>query len=182
MSICNRRNRRGISGFTLLELVVVACVVSVLAVVLLNRMQFYQRMAERTAMEQTAGAIRSALNLRVASLVARDRADRLSDLPKQNPMDWLAQKPANYAGEYFGDKAKDSVVSGQWYFDLKDRNLVYLVHNHDGFFRKNAAPVPIRFRTKLVYAAENFPGEGGQAAGKPIEGVVLEQIDPHVWN
>jgi type II secretory pathway pseudopilin PulG len=182
MSIRNRMNRRAFSGFSLLELVVVVCVVSLLAVVLLNRLQAYQRMAEKTAMEQTAGAVRSALNLRVASLIAKDRMDRMAELTRQNPMDWLAQKPANYAGEYFGDKAKESVVPGQWYFDLKDRNLVYLVRNRDGFFRKSAAPVPIRFRVKQVYAAENFPGASGQIAGKPVEGVVLEQIDPYVWN
>jgi general secretion pathway protein G len=182
MLIRDRMNRRRFAGFTLLELVIVACVVSILAVVLLNRTQFYQRAAEKTAMEQTAGAIRSALNLRVAALVAKDRTDLLPELLNQNPMDWLAQKPANYAGEYFGERAEGNVVSGQWYFDLKDRNLVYLIHNHNGFFGKNAAPTPIRFQTKLVHAAENFPGEGGQVAGKPVEGVVLEQIDPHVWN
>jgi general secretion pathway protein G len=145
-------------------------------------MQFYQRMAEKTAMEQTVGAIQSALNLRVASLIAKERLDRLPDLVQQNPMDWLAQKPVNYSGEYFGNNAADSVVSGQWYFDLKDRNLVYLVHNHDGFFRKNVASQPIRFRTRLIVEAEKFPGASGQVAGKPVEGVVLEQIDPHVWN
>jgi general secretion pathway protein G len=182
MSVRNRLNKRPFLGFTLLELVIVACVVSILAVVLLNRMQFYQRAAEKAAMEQTTGAIRSALNLQVAALVAKDRTDFLPELLKENPMDWLAQKPANYAGEYFGDKAEGNVVSGQWYFDLKDRNLVYLMHNRNGFFGKNAAPTPIRFRTQLMHAAENFPGEGGQVAGKPVEGVVLEQIDPHVWN
>jgi prepilin-type N-terminal cleavage/methylation domain-containing protein len=169
-------------GFTLLELIVVICVISVLGVALLNRVQFYQRMAEKTAMEQTAQAIRSALGLRVVSLIAKNRIDKLPELAKQNPMNWLAQRPANYAGEYFGGKAKESVVAGQWYFDLKDRNLVYLVHNHSDFFVKSAVPVPIRFRTKLVYAAENFPGESGQVTGKPVEGVVLEQIDPYVWN
>jgi general secretion pathway protein G len=182
MAMRNRRNRRLFSGFTLLELVVVICVVSVLGVVLLNRLQFYQRAAEKTAMEQTAGAIRSALNLRVASLIAKDRMDLLVELVKQNPMDWLAQKPANYAGEYFGDRAKDDVSAGQWYFDLKDRNLVYVVRNRTGLSSKNATGIPIRFRTKLVNAAENFPGASGQIAGKPVEGVVLEQIDPYVWN
>jgi len=176
------QGRRRTVGFTLLELVVVACVISILAVVLLNRLQSYQVLAEKTAMEQTVGTIRSALNLRVAALIATNRMDALPELAAQNPMDWLAQTPANYAGAYFGDKARGSVVSGQWYFDLKDRNLVYLVHNHGGFFREDAAPAPIRFRTRLVFAAKNFPGASGQVAGKPVEGVVFEQIDPHVWN
>jgi general secretion pathway protein G len=130
-------------------------------------------------MEQTAGAIRSALNLRVASLVAKDRTDLLVELVKQNPVDWLAQKPANYAGEYFGDRAKDDVLPGQWYFDLKERNLVYIVRNLSS---KKATGISIRFQTKLVEAVENFPGASGQVAGKPVEGVVLEQIDPHDWN
>jgi general secretion pathway protein G len=172
---------RAIAGFTLLELIVVACIAAVLGGVLLNRMQFYQRVAEKTAMEQTAGIVRSALNLRVASLIAKNRFEQIHDLVNENPMNWLAQKPANYAGEYFGDRAMESVVSGQWYFDLKDRNLVYLVHNRREFVGKNLTSARIRFRTKLIFD-ENFPGARGQVAGKPIEGVVLEQIDPHVWN
>lgn len=172
---------RSVAGFTLLELVVVACIVSVLAGVLLNRIGRYQRMAEKVAMEQTAGIIQSALNLRVASLIAKNQFEKIDNLVDQNPMSWLAQKPANYVGEYFGDRALESVVSGQWYFDLKDRNLVYLVHNHPKFTGGNAAPMRIRFRTRLVFE-ENFPGAGGQVTGKPVEGVVFEQIDPYVWD
>lgn len=181
MRSSTRIRTRSVAGFTLLEFVVVACVVAVLAGILLNRMQFYQRMAEKAAMEQTAGIVRSALNLRVASLIAKNRVEEIHDLVDQNPMSWLAQKPANYAGEYFGDRAMESVVSGQWYFDLKDRNLVYLVHNHRNVVGGNLTSARIRFRTRLVFE-ENFPGARGQVAGKPVEGVVLEQIDPHVWN
>jgi len=181
MRLSNRNRARSLAGFTLLELVVVACIAAILGGILLNRMQFYQRMAEKAAMEQTVGIVRSALNLRVASLIAKNQFTKIHDLVDENPMNWLAQKPANYAGEYFGDRALESVVSGQWYFDLKDRKLVYLVHNHKKFVGKKPTSARIRFRTRLVFE-ENFPGARGQVAGRPVEGVVLEQIDPHVWN
>ncbi|MGH8743276.1 MAG: type II secretion system protein, partial [Burkholderiales bacterium] len=49
-------------GFTLIELIVVVTIISFLAAILLNRIPLYQEAAEKTAMEQTVGVIRSALH------------------------------------------------------------------------------------------------------------------------
>ncbi|CAL62100.1 Conserved hypothetical protein [Herminiimonas arsenicoxydans] len=166
-------------GFTLLELMVVACVVAVLATVLLNRVRFYQKAAEKTAVEQTVGVLQSALQLRVASLILSNRLGEAADLAQQNPMLWLAQKPNNYAGEYF-DQLPEGDVSGRWYFDLKERTLVYFVHN--AAKDEEGALPQLRFKTNLLLAASSFPVAERPVSGKAIEGVVLEQIVPYVWD
>jgi len=47
-------------------------------------------------------------------------------------MSWLQKKPRNYAGEFFGP-TQQSAESGNWIFDLKTRDLVYLVRNAGHF-------------------------------------------------
>ncbi|WP_076591659.1 type II secretion system protein [Herminiimonas arsenitoxidans] len=176
-----QKNKGGQSGFTLLELMVVACIIAVLGAVLLNRVLFYQRMAEKTATEQTVGILQSALQLRFTSLIASNRLGEVEGLVKQNPMQWLAQKPANYAGEYF-DQVPDGDVSGQWYFDLKERSLVYFVHNRAASKSADAVLPQLRFKTSLVLAVENYPVAERSVSGKIVEGVVLEQIIPYAWD
>ncbi len=164
-------------GFTLLELVVVACIVGVLATLLYNRLQYYQRMAEKASVEQTVGALQSALNLRFASLITQNRIDTAPNLVDQNPVAWLVQKPGNYAGEFFG--TAEDVKTGQWYFDLKDRALVYLVRNRGNAGGRDTPQ--LRFKARLVEGSEDFPGKNGSIAGK-TEGVVFEQIVPYEWD
>jgi prepilin-type N-terminal cleavage/methylation domain-containing protein len=167
-------NRR--AGFTLLELMATACIISVLAVILLDRVQFYQKMAEKTAMEQTAGILRSALHLQFAELITKDKVADAQYLIGQNPMNWLTEKPGNYAGEFFGDEPGD-VTSGEWYFDLQNRDLIYLVHNR----KKDESHVRITFRTKLVLDTKELSGADRADGRKVVAGVVLEQIVPYVW-
>lgn len=169
------------AGFTLLELLIVACVISIMAAILLNRVQFYQRMAEKAAVEQTVSVLQSVLQLRFASLIASNRLGEVDGLVEQNPMEWLAQKPVNYAGEYF-DQIPDEDISGKWYFDLKTRALVYFVHNHAALNNENEVLPQLRFKANLVLAVKNFPVAERPISGKVVEGVVLEQIVPYAWN
>ncbi len=55
------------TGFSLFELIVVVCIVAVVAGILLNRLHLYEEAAEKAAMQQTAAAIKSALQMRVAA-------------------------------------------------------------------------------------------------------------------
>jgi general secretion pathway protein G len=128
--------------------------------------------------EQTVGILQSSLQLRFASLIASNRLGQIDELVQQNPMSWLAQKPENYVGEYF-DQAPEGNVSGKWYFDLKERNLVYFVHN---VAEAQASLPQLCFKTKVVLAVEDFPAAERPVSGKVVEGVVLEQIVPYAWN
>ena len=65
---------RGISpparGFTLLELVVVICLVAILFTVAANRLWGLQVLAEQAAMDTVVGNLRSALGMKVAELMS----------------------------------------------------------------------------------------------------------------
>jgi len=70
----------GLAGFTLFELIVVICIVSILAGILLNRLEVYKEAAEKAAMQQTAAAIKSALQMRVASYMITGRDKEIENL------------------------------------------------------------------------------------------------------
>ncbi len=169
--------RKGIAGagFSLLELLVVVSIIGILAGVLLNRALFYQELAEKTAMEETVGAIRGALHLRMAALITRNRMDEIPRLAKQNPMDWLAEKPRGYAGEYFDPKIGE-IPKGSWYYDLKDGSLVYLVNSGRHFASTPGGRKWIRFRATVMHEAL-LPGDGE----REFSGVVFKETEAYRW-
>ena len=91
------------AGFTLFELIVVVCIVAVMAGILLNRLRLYEEAAEKAAMQQTAAAIKSALQMRVASYMIGGRDNQIENLRNENPVSWLQENPAGYAGEFYAD-------------------------------------------------------------------------------
>jgi general secretion pathway protein G len=138
------------AGFTLFELIVVVCIVSVMAGILLNRLQVYREAAEKAAMQQTAAAIKSALQMRVASYMITGRDNEIENLRNENPVNWLQQPPENYAGEFYAD-AYARVRPGSWYFDLARREFIYVLD-----LAANFKPAPdgrkwVRYRVRIEY-------------------------------
>ena len=169
------------TGFSLLELLVAIVVVSLLAGMFIkNSAQFYQEQAEKVAMEQTLGVIRSALHLKMASLIAKNRTAEIPLLAERNPMEWLAEKPKNYMGEYYAPEPED-VVSGHWYFDLRKRYLIYSVQNAAHFRLVSGDLKQIHFQVKLVKNSDVSLKKNKDLEGSEIEGVVLEPVVPYTW-
>lgn len=169
----------GQAGFTLFELVLVIAVVSVLAGVLFSRMLFYQEAAEKAVMEETASALGSALYIQVAGRVARGRNEEIPKMAQRNPMDWLAKKPKNYYGEYYNPMPGD-VPPGNWYFDLKDHHLVYLVERGEHFVPGPDGRKWVRYRLKLIYN-EPQPDSEAETGEKELGGLVLEAAGTYSW-
>jgi general secretion pathway protein G len=167
--------RPGGRGFTLLELVVVITLIGILVGVFINRALYTMELAEKTAMEQTVGTIRMALNLRVAALVMEKRLDEISLLAKQNPMDWLAEKPKGYAGEFFDPKINE-IPSGSWYYDLQDGSLVYLVSMDSHFVSPAGGRKWIRYRARLVSEPVR---KGSSEIG--FAGVIFAETEAYRW-
>lgn len=170
--------RKRSAGFTLFELMIVIVLVAVFAGILLGRFLLYQEMAEKTAMEQTAGAVRSALNIQVAGLIARGRTEDIPKLLTVNPMKLLTETQKNYAGEFY-EVAHGDVPQGSWYFDLKRRHLVYVVRNGAHFEPDENGDKLVRFRVDLVY---NDWQKGLDSASREIAGVSFKEVRPYVWN
>lgn len=145
------------AGFSLFELIVVICIVALLAGLLLNRLQFYQEAAEKAVMQQTAAAIKSALQMRVASYMIAGRDNEIDKLRNENPVNFLQEKPDNYAGEFRGD-AYLKVTPGSWYFDSASLEFVYTVQRADNFKPGPDGRKWIRYRVRIVY--EDVSGSG----------------------
>jgi general secretion pathway protein G len=163
-------------GFTLLELMLVVLIIGVLGVVLLDRMRYYQEAAEKAAMEQTVTHLRSALRLQIAERLVRGNG-QMAALLQANPVDWLTPPPNNYVGERFAPKAGE-IVGGNWYFDLKDRQLVYLVGLGRHFSPDPLGRKQVRFALRPVAKSTQ---EQTSAAANEIQGIVLAEVVPYRW-
>ena len=166
-------------GFTLLELIVVVSIVALLAGTLLSRIPYYQEQAEKTVMEQMAGAMQSALIMRYGSLMAHGAGAEkgLNALAIDNPMDWLQQKPKNYAGEFF-DPTPKTVAPGHWMFDLKSRELIYVLDRSDHFTPGKDGQKWIRFHVRLEYES---PAGGATGSRKELASTLFEPTQPYRW-
>jgi len=165
------------SGFTLIELIVVIAILSILVGTLLNRVLYYQEQAEKTAMVEVAGAIQSALTIQHGRLMVRGMGAGVTALAADNPMGWLAKKPRNYAGEFY-DLAPASITPGNWAFDLKARELVYVLNRADYFVPGKDGKKWVRYRVSLMY--DPVSGAPGKNPGELV-GVLFDPVEPYRW-
>ncbi len=168
------------SGFTLLELAVVVSIVSILAAIALHRLLPLRVEAERVALLQVLGTLRSAMAIQISARIAKGNVNEVGELTGENPMaDWLAEAPDNYLGELHAPDP-GAVDKGAWYFDTKDRILVYRVRFGDYFRTALKGPKRARFRVELVF--DDRDGNGVyDAAMDRIYGVKLVVLEKYQW-
>ena len=164
-----------VRGFTLIELLVVICVVALLFGVALERLQKYQELAERTAMELNLAAISVALNLKLAALVTSGRAQLIEKEAGSNPVNVLARPPKNYLGELYAP-APAGLPKASWHFDLRSREFVY-VPNRSRYlsYPQGTEPGNLRFRIVLTETNED------PDAPKEIRQPLIATVAPYHW-
>jgi len=162
-------------GFTLFELAIAVAIIGILAATLLSRVRLYQEQAERVAMENVVGVLRSALSMKAAQLAAQGRSAEVSKLLTVNPMDLLAQKPANYAGEV-STPQNGKITPGNWYFNRKQLLLVYIART--GATSQVPKSHQYAYKVELIRDMDgaNGPKLAETSNSTTIEGVVLTQI------
>ena len=144
-------------GFTLIELVIVICVVALLFGIALDRLLRYQELGERSALQQNVAAINTALALRFAAYVVMGTPQRIAEEVGRNPVALLARPPENYVGELAAADPK-TLSRPCWYFDATAGDLVYLPTRHRYWTGSSGAPDSIRFRVAMT-AGDTAPGE-----------------------
>jgi prepilin-type N-terminal cleavage/methylation domain-containing protein len=169
---------REIKGFSLFELVVVLTIIGILIAIAADKLPAWQSQAERASMESVAGSLRSALGIKVASLIAQSNMAGIRALTGSNPMEQLSEVPANYAGVK-GGAAAAAVPGGQWYYDATAGQLVYRVRNHALLGAPEVAG-EIRFAVQLVFEDRNRNGVY-DAAIDGLNGVRLVEVQPFAW-
>lgn len=168
---------RSAKGFTLIELVIVITIVVALIAVSLNRLGDYQEQAEKTAMVEVAGTIQNALLMQFGRMVVRGQEAKIGTLESDNPMTWLARVPANYAGEFPGLEP-EAVPAGNWAFDLKSHELIYVPQRTESFVPAKDGNKWVRYRVRLLYDPL-LTGTG--SSGKILAGALFEPVEPYRW-
>ncbi|OGA21285.1 MAG: hypothetical protein A3I02_03680 [Betaproteobacteria bacterium RIFCSPLOWO2_02_FULL_67_26] len=160
-------------GFTLFELVIAILIISVLATVLLDRFSYYQELAEKAAMESTVRGIKTGLQIRLAELIIGNRQAEAGVLETEDPVNWLENKPATYGGAY-----PEHPLPGTWYFDGRERHLVYVVNTGNRLeIDTGTASKQIRFRPRLL--RDRVKTGGG--AVESVTGITLAPVRPYRW-
>jgi prepilin-type N-terminal cleavage/methylation domain-containing protein len=170
---------RGERAFSLLELLLVIVIISVLLVVAIERLLVLRFEAERTTVQTVIGAMRSALYIEFAAAAARGEIKRMDKAGGSNPMAHLAEKPESYIGEFYGP---DPAVfePGTWYFDLRDRVLVYVVRFPQQFVTPLSGPPRLRLMVDPDY--DDIDRNGRFDAGRdPVRGLKLVPQEPFFW-
>ena len=158
---------------------IVIVIVSVLAAIATDRMLKLRFEAERVTLESIVGAMRSALYIDFAGAAASGQIERIDTAGGSNPMLRLGGMPAGYAGEFYGP---DPAVfaPGTWYFDTRDRAIVYIVRFPEQFVTGLNGPPRARFTVEPDY--EDIDGNGRFDPGRdPVLGLKLVPLEPYSW-
>jgi prepilin-type N-terminal cleavage/methylation domain-containing protein len=132
-------------GFTLIELIVVVCVVAITFGVALERLLKYQELAERTAMEQTVAAINIALASKFSAYLGAGTPDAVRAEAGTNPVNLLVRPPTHYLGELYAPDT--SLVDRQsWYFDRQSGEFIYLPNRRRYLSVAEGPPDRLRFK------------------------------------
>ena len=165
-------------GFTLLELVIVIAIIVTLMGLFMNRFMYYQEQAEKTAMEQVAGAIQSALVMQYGQILTRGKPSDVAALAQDNPINLLQKAPHNYAGEFY-DPTPLSVPPASWMFDLKTRDLIYVLGEGNYFKPGKDGRKWIRFHVALSYTKSLLPSLQNEPTD--LTGLLFEPVEPYKW-
>jgi len=163
-------------GFTLIELVVVVCIVALLFGVALDRLIRYQELGERAAMEQNIAAINVALNMKFAALVVAGRGTALEKEVGANPVDLLARPPENYLGALY-EPEPDSLPRRSWYFDRASGDLVYVPSRARYLTAPPDAARGLRFRVVLTELSSR-----PEPSLRELRQAVIRPRTPYAWN
>ena len=164
--------KKNLKGFTLFELMIVICIISVLAIIFFKRVLFYQEMAEKASVQQVVGALQSALVLQFGHLMASGGE---KNIVYENPMDWLMQKPGNYAGE-FNQVNPSKMEPGTWVFDKSTHELIYYPDHAEYFKSSNSEAKWIRYQTRLMYE----PNLRNKKIHE-LSGLIISPVEPYQW-
>ena len=182
-SVCDAKGHinkpfRPQTGLSAVELSIVLVLLAVLAAVALTRIWAVQADAERVGLAYFVGSLRSAVGIKVASLVARDDLPGIAALVDSNPMDLMSEMPRNYRGVLARDE-RAAVEGGEWFFDSSSRMLVYRIRNAEIFRGGFGPPAEARFLLVPVYEDRN--GNGRYDSGDAIQNVRLETVRSYQW-
>lgn len=160
------------AGISLLEIVMALLLVTVLATFAADRTLGYVEYAEKVAMETHIATLKRALAARAAELLVAGKYDTIGSLRDENPIQWLADPPTNYAG-LLGEAA--SPAEGVWYYDAAAHELVYRPRRRKSFVPGPDGRAEIRFRVEVLER------DKGTNATPRLASLTIRPTQPYQW-
>jgi len=109
------------------DFMVTLCVIGVLATCLLHYLNEAQREIEKVIVETELNNFRLGLAETWVHKNVMNESINIDALKGSNPMQLIADKPANYVGEHAQAPSNSNAI---WYFDTQKKQLIYI--NKDG--------------------------------------------------
>ena len=124
-------------------------------------------------MDSTLRTIKTGLQIRLAELIVTNRQSQAAQLETEDPIRWLDDKPPNYGGSY-----RTPPDAGVWYFDARERQLVYVVNTGNRLeLDSDTGAKQVRFRARLLKDRLQLYGTGVES----VSGVALVPVNPYRW-
>lgn len=162
------------TGSKLLEFAVASVVLSVLAFILLDRLTYYQALAEKTTVEMTVMNMRSGLRYKLAEMLIHGKEAELPGLAGKSPVEWLMQPPPQYMGEIRGLSWRD-MSPGSWGFDVTRGELLYRVKDEQNFVPARSGELGLRLRVNILKNPVSPAGE------ESLGGAEIVLVEKYRW-
>lgn len=163
----------------LLELVVIVILILIFITVAIHQILRLRVAAERVAVMQMVGSLRTAISIELMHLVLHGTPADIAAMNHADPMLYLQQLPPNF------EVLKKPVPPAQlqpyrWYYEPKSGILIYRVGNAEYLDTPLPSPPRIRFQLQVRYKDVNGnhhydPGIDG------LQGVDLVALEPYKW-
>jgi len=166
-------------GFSLLELVVVICLIGILMAVALTRLLPYIDEAERVAVLTLESQLRSSLVMAAAQRIVRGETADIANLNGTNPIGLLLEAPANYVGERSASE-QSQVPRRHWYFNLSSHRLAYRPGRPFGLRSPEEPRDHLELEVHVAFEDRNGNGAFEPAADE-LHGVRLQRVAGAGW-
>ena len=166
-------------GASMVETLLVLCVLAALVLVALERFVFVRVEAERVAVESVVKTLQAAALERDLQNSIDGYHRNVFDLPGSNPMILLPRPPLNYLGELAGPDPA-TIAGGQWYFDTRSRQLVYRVE-HEAYFDTALPGAPVILFKVGVKAADIRHDGDLPPTRDEAHGLTIEALNHYSW-
>jgi hypothetical protein len=165
--------RLHVAGFTRFEFAVATIIFAIVLTMVLQRASFFRKEGDRAGALALAVNMRSALSSKVLALRTQGREDEIVQLAGANPIHWLQHPPPNYLGE-LDEKAAQLATAGQWYFDVKQQSVVYVLESNKNSLGHSIERIcfkveSLRLPSKNANAERSLPSQAGVALNQVAE-------------
>lgn len=169
-------------GSSKLELMTAIVLIAVCAAVLLNRLSFYQEVAEKAQVEYTISILKSALRIQMATMMTDGHTGDVALLEQRNPLEWLREKPVTQVLEVGNSSPKKSASAG-WEFDPLNRTLTYRPLHTAHFQADQFGKKEIRLKVELVRDSSKLLPHGNLNSPNSHAAVLglRLHVEPYSW-